>query len=185
MPVIIENSIHASPKKLIEYILNPDKNEEMEYVSGICCHHDADAAFEGFRDIYERYAHEKFQGKNNSRDSDLPKGKKRETVLIFHYIQSFAPGEVSPKLAHKIGKHWIHRMCGSKRTVLLSTHCDKDHVHNHFAVSVFENDGKRWYANKTSLKRCRDVSDKLAKEYCPFGNFSFLPKLAITYELLW
>ena len=93
------------------------------------------------------------------------KEKKRENVLMFHYIQSFAPGEVSPELAHKIGKHWIYRMWGSKRAVLLSTHCDKDHVHNHFAVSVFDNEGKRWYANKTSLKRCRDVSDKLAKEY--------------------
>ena len=76
MPVIIEKSIHSSPKKLIEYILNPDKNEEMKYVSDVICHCDADAAFEDFRDIYERYAHEKFQGKNNGRDSDRPKGKK-------------------------------------------------------------------------------------------------------------
>lgn len=148
MPFIVEKSIHSSPKKLIEYILNPDKNEEMKYVSGVICHCDADAAFEDFRDIYERYAHEKFQGKNNSRDSDLPKGKKRENVLMFHYIQSSAPGEVSPELAHKIGVEFAKRAWGSRRAVLISTHEDKEHTHNHFAVSVFNNKGERWYGNK-------------------------------------
>ena len=126
MPVIVEKSIHSSPKKLIEYILNPDKNEEMKYVTGICCHRDADSAYDDFRDVYERYAFEKFCGKNNWNDADLPKGKKRETVLLFHYIQSFSPGKVTPEIAHKTGKHWIHRMWGSKRAVLLSTHCDKE-----------------------------------------------------------
>ena len=49
--------------------------------------------------------------------------------------------------------------------MLLCTHDDRDHVHNHFAISVFDNKGKRWYANKDSLKKLREKSDTLAKEY--------------------
>lgn len=165
MPVIVEKSIHSSPKKLIEYILNPDKNEEMKYVTGICCHRDADSAYEDFRDVYERYAHEKFRGKDNQQDADLPKGKKRETVLLFHYIQSFSPGEVTPELAHKIGVEFAKRAWGSRRAVLISTHEDKEHTHNHFAVSVFNNKGERWYGNKASTRKLREASDKLAKQY--------------------
>ena len=74
MPVIIEKSIHSTPKKLIDYILNPDKNEEMKYVTGFCCHSDSESAYEDFRDIYERFTHEKFSGKGQMSDKNIPKG---------------------------------------------------------------------------------------------------------------
>ena len=164
MPVIIEKSIHSTPKKLIDYILDPDKNEEMKYATGLECHADAESAYEDFRDIYERYAHEKFSGKAQMPDKNIPKGKKRETVLLFHYVQSYKPGEVDAELAHKIGVEFAWR-AWPDRAVIVSTHDDKKHIHNHFAVSVFDKKGKRWYATKESTKKLRAISDRIAKEY--------------------
>ena len=157
MPIVKPVSIHESPKQLIKYIMNPDKNEEMKFSTGIgCSSADADDIYNEFAETYERFAHRRFSGEF---------GNGKTGVLMFHYIQSFKPGECDAELAHKIGVQWAKRVFGSKRKVIVSTHVDKAHVHNHFAVSVYDNEGKRWYGNKKSLKRCREVSDKLALEY--------------------
>ena len=165
MPILKAIAIHSQPMNLFNYIVNGEKTEKMKFVTGISCNEDPQLAYEDFRDIYERYAHESFQQKQTQTQEKMKKGKKRETVLLFHYIQSFRPGEVTPEIAHKIGVQLIKRTFGSGRAVLLCTHDDKDHIHNHFAISVFDNKGKRWYANKDSLKRMREISDTLAKEY--------------------
>lgn len=158
MPVVKPKSVHETPERLINYILNPDKNEQMKFASGICCHADAETAYQEFKDLFERYGRVKFHKRSLSGDN-------KDDILMFHYIQSFKPGECSPELAHKIGAEWARRVFGDKRPVLISTHDDKHHVHNHFAVSVYDYNGNRWYENKTSLRRCREVSDKLAIEY--------------------
>ena len=158
MPVVKPISVHETPQRLIKYILNPDKNEEMKFATGICCHADPDTAFEEFREIFNVFADKNFYKRALEK-------KEREEILLFHYVQSFKPGECSPELAHRIGVEWARRVFGDNRPVLVSTHDDRSHIHNHFAVSVFDYDGKRWYSNKKTLRRCREISDKLAKEY--------------------
>ncbi len=165
MPIIKVKAIHFEPVRLLNYITNAEKTEEMKLVTGINCHEDPDIAYDDFRDVYERYAHEPFNKKPPHEQEKAEKGKDHEPVLIFHYIQSFVPGEVTPELAHKIGIEWARRVFGDDRAVLVSTHDDKEHTHNHFAVSIFDSRGKRWYGNKKTLKKARDISDKLAKEY--------------------
>ena len=157
MAVVKQIAIHESPKQLIEYILNPEKNKDMKYVTGIGCHTDPEYAYLDFRDAYTLWAKKSFCRASVS-------GKKND-VLLFHYIQSFKPEECTPELAHKIGVQWVKRVFGSKRPVLISTHDDKRHIHNHYAISVFDNEGKRWYMNNETLWRCRKISDKLAMEY--------------------
>ena len=158
MPVIKPISIHETPKRLITYILNPDKNEDMKLATGLCCHADTETAYQEFKEVFCRFSGHNFSKRSLTHDQ-------KNNILMFHYIQSFVPGECSPELAHKIGVEWARRVFGDKRPVLISTHDDRSHIHNHFAVSVFDYDGKRWYENKKSLRRCRELSDKLAKEY--------------------
>ena len=87
------------------------------------------------------------------------------TSAPVHYIQSFKPDEVSPKEAHNIGVEWARKVFGENHQVLVTTHVDRQHIHNHFAVSTYDLDGRKWYGNKTTLKRCRDISDKICKSH--------------------
>ena len=158
MPVVTPKSVHETPKRLIEYILNPDKNEQMRFATGLCCPTDANEAYDQFKEVYEQFSRNGFHKKSYG-------GEKENKIILFHYVQSFKPGECSTELAHKIGVEWARRVFGDERPVLISTHDDREHIHNHFAVSVYDKSGKRWYENKRSLDRCRKISDKLAKEY--------------------
>lgn len=91
--------------------------------------------------------------------------KKKEKVRLHHYVQSFKPGEVTPEEAHEIGVKWAKEVFGENRQVLVTTHIDKGHIHNHCAVAAYDLDGKAWYGNKRSLKRSREISDRIAKEH--------------------
>ena len=51
--------------------------------------------------------------------------------LAYHLIQSFAPGEVTPKLAHQIGIELADKVLGGKYSYVIATHLDKHHIHNH------------------------------------------------------
>ncbi|MBO6308694.1 MAG: relaxase/mobilization nuclease domain-containing protein [Oribacterium sp.] len=158
MPIVKSISIHESPERLISYILNPEKNEQMKLTTGLNCHADKDAAYEEFKEIYDYFANKNFYRRELSEE-------KKTGILMFHYIQSFKPDECTPELAHKIGVEWARKVFGEDRAVLVSTHDDRKHIHNHFAVSIYDNKGVRWHDNKTTLKRCREVSDKLAIKY--------------------
>ena len=123
MPVVKPVAVHETPKKLIKYILDPDKNEEMKYATGLNCHTDPQVAHEEFQEVFEKYGQGKFY-----KNSVAAEGKKK--ILMFHYIQSFKPGECDAELAHKIGIEFAKRVFGENRPVLISTHDDREHIHN-------------------------------------------------------
>ena len=53
-------------------------------------------------------------------------------------------------------------MWGEKYQIIVTTHLDKDHIHNHFAFnSVSFLDGKNTTIPKQTEKRLRDVSDRI------------------------
>jgi len=87
------------------------------------------------------------------------------TNLGRHLIQAFQPGEVTPELAHEIGKQFADEILGGKYEYVLTTHIDKDHVHNHLIFNAV--DFVDYHAYK-SYKRIyydmREVSDRLCKE---------------------
>ena len=57
-------------------------------------------------------------------------------------------------------------MWGDRFEVLVSTHLDKAHYHNHFVInSVSFVDGKKYYDNRENYKRMRDLSDSLCQKY--------------------
>ena len=88
------------------------------------------------------------------------------THLGRHLIQSFAVGETTPEEAHKIGMELAGAVLGGKYEFVLTTHVDKDHLHNHLifnAVSFV--DYKKYHSNKQSYHFIRRTSDRICKEH--------------------
>jgi len=92
---------------------------------------------------------------------------KTDKYIAWHGYQSFKPDEVTPELCHEIGVKLAKQMWADRFQVIVSTHLDKDHLHNHFCFnSVSFLDGKKYNYSKSEMQRLRDVSDDLCKEYC-------------------
>lgn len=164
MPVIKYIPVHQSPKRLISYVLQSRKTDDLKYATGLNVPVDnINACYDAMRDTFEIASGEKFF--KRSLDGLDGEKKKKEKVRLHHYIQSFAPGETTPEEAHKIGLEWAREIFGNDHEVIISTHIDKGHIHNHFAVASYDLEGKAWYANKKTLRHCREVSDRLAKEH--------------------
>ena len=134
--------------KAIAYILNPEKTDEKLLVSSYgCASETAAQEFEWTRKIAEQ------------------KGMNPVRIIARHVIQSFEIGEVTPEFAHEIGKQFADEILGGKYEYVLTTHIDKDHVHNHLIFNAV--DFVNYHAYK-SYKRIyydmREVSDRLCKE---------------------
>ena len=160
MAIIKHIAIHRSPLKLIRYILNGNKTDEMKLATGLNCSAVPESAYEEMGSTFERFAKERFSKKSQSANVE---GK--EKIRLHHYIQSFKPNEITPEQAHRIGVEWAEKTFGRDRQVLITTHIDRQHIHNHFAVAAYDLYGKMWYDNKSSLQRCRDISDKICKSH--------------------
>jgi len=81
-------------------------------------------------------------------------------------MQSFSPGEVTPQQAHEIGKRLADEILGGQYAYILATHCDRDHIHNHFvwcAVNIETH--RRYVSNRATYHRIQEVSDRLCAEY--------------------
>lgn len=91
---------------------------------------------------------------------------KEKGTLGFHFMQSFKPHELTdPYKAHEIGLKWAEKLLGEKYQYVISTHVDKDHIHNHIVVNSVSLEGKKFNASKKSLYDARTFSDEVAKEY--------------------
>ena len=87
-------------------------------------------------------------------------------ILGFHSFQSFKEGEVTPELAHEIGMKFANEMWGDRFEVVVCTHINCKHIHNHFVInSVSFKDGKRYYDTRTSYAEIRRLSNDICKEY--------------------
>lgn len=91
---------------------------------------------------------------------------KDNNILAHHYVQSFSPNEkITPELAHQIGIE-LSKNVATGFQVIVSTHIDKDHIHNHFLInSVNIDTGMKWKADKATRKNMRKVSDTICKQY--------------------
>ena len=92
---------------------------------------------------------------------------KPDGVVAYHGIQSFAPGEVTPDIAHEIGVMLAERLWGDKYQVIVTTHLDtKSHIHSHFVVNTVSMvDGIRYHRTKQDYYNMQRESDALCREY--------------------
>jgi len=124
------------------------------YATSLNCLTNAADAYLAMRTVYEHFSGYKF-------NEPLPtKGKGR--VKAIHYIQSFDPADnVSPELAHKIAKAFARKTFGDDCQIVIATHCDKSHVHNHYIINTYSLTGEKFNANKKTLDRIKEYSDRV------------------------
>ena len=89
----------------------------------------------------------------------------KDDIQAYHAYQSFKPGEVTPDVAHAIGIQLANELWGEDFPVVVATHIDRGHVHNHFCLSATGFSGKRYHDCKATYKLMRDTSDRLCREY--------------------
>ena len=160
MPIVKYIPVHQSPLKFIKYIMQSGKTDFLKYATGLNCTENVQDCYTEMSEVFENASGERFYKRSLNGEEN-----KRERIRLHHYIQSFAPGEADSKLAHKIGVEWAQEVFGKNRQVMVTTHIDRGHLHNHFAVAEYDLEGKIWYGNKKSLKRCREISDHIAEKY--------------------
>ena len=148
MAVTKIKAIRGTLSKALAYIMNPEKTDEKMLISSYgCATETAAQEFEWTRKIAEQ------QGMNPVK------------IIARHVIQSFDVGEVSPELAHEIGKQFADEILGGKYEYVLTTHIDKDHVHNHLIFNAVDFvDHHAYKSYRKIYYDMRETSDRLCKE---------------------
>ena len=140
--------IKVTDKKALDYITNPDKTDEKLLVSSFGCSPEiADLEFAMTREM----------AKKNGMD----KGNN----LAFHLIQSFKPGEVDAETAHRLGQQFADEVLKGKYEYVISTHVDKNHIHNHiiFNAASFV-DHHKYVSNKRTYHKICRISNRICQE---------------------
>ena len=130
---------------LVRYVINPKKTDEQVFVSSLGCQ--PETAARTWMDTKRRFG-------------------RSDGVQAYHLIQSFRPGEITPELAHEIGNRFAERYLDGFE-VIVGTHMDKAHVHNHIIFnSVSDRDGHKYHSSPNSyFSEVRGLSDALCREY--------------------
>ena len=136
------------------YILDPQKTDGLILTNSMNCIPDPKCAYLAMKLVYEQFSGNKF-------DEPPPKQGKGKVKAI-HYIQSFDPKDkISPELAHKIGRTLARKAFGDNCQVVIATHIDKGHIHNHIIINTYGIDGKKFNANKKTLDEIKEISDRV------------------------
>ena len=131
--------------RVVEYAKASYKTEEQLYVTAINCSED--------NVVQEMMETKKIFDKEDK-------------ILGYHAFQSFCEGEVTPEVAHKIGIKLAEELWGDRFQVVVTTHLNTNHIHNHFVLnSVSFIDGKKYYDNNETYALMRQTSDNLCREY--------------------
>ncbi|MEE1034489.1 MAG: relaxase/mobilization nuclease domain-containing protein [Agathobacter sp.] len=137
--------IKTTVNKAITYICNPNKTDEKILISSYACSPETAAMDFKFT---------------------LSKTSSADINKAYHLIQSFVPGEVTYDMAHQVGQELADRLLKNKYSYIVSTHIDKEHIHNHIIFCAADNfEHKKYHDCKTSYYHIRNLSDKLCEEY--------------------
>ena len=141
-----EKTTAVSLQDALDYAANRDKTEQSCFESSYAC--TLETAFADMRQTKERW-------------------HKLGGVQGYHLVQSFAVGEVTPELAHRIAKELADRVLGGRYEYVIGTHLNTDHIHSHIVWnSVSCVDGKKYRSNyKSYVTEIRAVSDELCRKY--------------------
>ena len=164
-------SIKGRLDSVINYVTNPEKTDgsrytdtELQALTDVI-----DYAEDGAKTHNKVYVSGINLSPNIARDqmvmTKLQFGK-ADKILAYHGYQSFLPGEVTPDMAHEIGIKLAERLWGDRFQVLVTTHLDHEHIHNHFCLnSVSFVDGKKFRGGSEAYWVMRAESDKICTEY--------------------
>ena len=143
-----EKQTVGAQKRLLDYCVQPHKvevDEQLCFVSGINCM--PEFANDSFLTTQKLWKH------------------KSGTPRFYQYVQSFSPKEnVTPEMVHEIGCEFAKQF--GNREILVATHIDREHLHNHFVICAYDIDtGIKYVSGKTHLAELRSESDRLCQAY--------------------
>lgn len=152
MHVIKGQNAAYTVQERIAYAVNPDKSNNMEYVSAFGC----DPATASAEMLLCKKQYEVFAGHSDEKQSD---------ILLYQIRQAFRPGEITPDQAHKIGHELAMRFTKGKYQFIVATHVDHAHIHNHIVYNATSIDHTRKFRNFLgSSQAIRKISDSLCIE---------------------
>ena len=172
--------------KVVIYVENPEKTTNPEYyksdaitdrqcqgledVISYAVNSDKTQQATEDTDIMERYVSGVNCNPSTAREEMLAVKKhfgKEDGTIAYHGYQSFAPGEATPELAHKIGVELAQRLWGERYQVVVATHLDKsNHLHNHFVLNTVSCvDGIKYFRSSKDYHDMQTASDELCREY--------------------
>lgn len=154
MTYVKVKEIHATLGKALKYIANPAKTDQGSLVS---------SNFQ--RDASDHRKAEKAM--LHDVDSCVG-GRVENSVLAYHVIQSFAPGETTPEQCHRLGEELARRISGDEHKYVVATHLDRDHLHNHIIICSANECTRRKMRvipkrKNGTLKQWRQISDGLSR----------------------
>ena len=140
--------IRVTEAKSIQYITDPEKADRVTYYG---CSGSADEISHQF-DMLRAY------------------GKNTGCVLSYHIIQSFAPNEATAEQVHQAGLMLCDKLLQGKYQYVLTTHTDKDHIHNHIIFCKTNMENYKTFGtlmdtkHNPAWKKIRQISDEICKE---------------------
>ncbi|CGE84549.1 relaxase [Streptococcus pneumoniae] len=150
-------------RRLIKYILNPDKTDNLKLVSDFGMSNYLD--FPSHAEMVEIYNvnfsnNDKLYESRNDRQE-----KHQQTIHAHHLIQSFSPEDnLTPEEINRIGYETMMELTGGRFKFIVATHTDKDHVHNHILINAIDrNSDKKLIWNYALERNLRMISDRISK----------------------
>ncbi|HET2070052.1 TPA: relaxase/mobilization nuclease domain-containing protein, partial [Streptococcus pneumoniae] len=150
-------------RRLIKYILNPDKTDNLKLVSDFGMSNYLD--FPSYEEMVEMYNvnftnNDKLYEYRNDRQE-----KHQQNIHAHHLIQSFSPEDnLRPEEINRIGYETIMELTGGRFRFIVATHTDKDHIHNHILINAIDcNSDKKLIWNYALERNLRMISDRISK----------------------
>lgn len=150
-------------RRLIKYILNPDKTDNLKLVSDFGMSNYLD--FPSYEEMVEMYNvnftnNDKLYESRNDRQE-----KHQQNINAHHLIQSFSPEDnLTPEEINRIGYETMMELTGGRFRFIVATHTDKDHVHNHILINAIDrNSDKKLIWNYALERNLRMISDRISK----------------------
>lgn len=145
----------AALQRAVEYITDPEKTDGGSLVFSTGC--------EALTAGEEMYLVQQEAEYATGRSVKQNRGGKSYCAMWMR--QSFAPGEVTPELAHTIGKQLAEKILGDKYQYVVATHIDTHCIHNHILFNVIGSDQKKYHQNKYTPAMVAEISDQLCREH--------------------
>lgn len=150
-------------RRLIKYILNPDKTDNLKLVSDFGMSNYLD--FPSYEEMVEMYNvnftnNDKLYESRNDRQE-----KRQQNIHAHHLIQSFSPEDnLTPEEINRIGYETMMELTGGRFRFIVVTHTDKNHVHNHILInSIDRNSDKKLIWNYALERNLHMISDRISK----------------------
>lgn len=150
-------------RRLIKYILNPDKTDNLKLVSDFGMSNYLD--FPSHAEMVEMY-NVNFSNNDKLYESRNDRQEKYQQTIHAHYlIQSFSPEDnLTPEEINRIGYEIMMELTGGRFKFIVATHTDKDHVHNHILINAIDrNSDKKLIWNYALERNLRMISDRISK----------------------